>query len=87
VVGCWVYTFGTTRKFVYTVGQKMVPMFFIFFIFLFFEIFSLAMISNASIKVESPGTQKHSRKGFTALSLFVVKYLLEMSRKVFGTIS
>jgi len=69
-----------------TVGQKMVPMFFIFFIFLFFEIFSLAMISNASIKVESPGTQKHSRKGFTALSLFVVKYLLEMSRKVIDTI-
>ena len=68
-------------------GSKNGTNVFHFFIFLFFEIFSLAMISNASIKVESPGTQKHSRKGFIALSLFVVKYLLEMSRKVFGTIS
>ena len=44
------------------------------------------MISNASTKVKSPGTQKHSRKGFIALSLFVVKYLLEMSRKIIGTV-
>ena len=64
-----------------------VPMFFIFFIFLLFEIFSLAMISNASIKVQSPSTQEHSRTGFIALSFFVVKHLLEMFRKVIGTIS
>ena len=64
----------------------MLPMFFIFFIFLFFEIFSLARISNAPIKVESPGTQQHSRKGVIVLSLFVVEYLLERSGKVLGTI-
>ena len=79
-------TYADARSLRNTVGQKMVPMFFIFFIFLFFEIFSLARISNASIKVESPGTQKHSRKSLIALSLFVVKYLLEMSRKVIDTI-
>jgi hypothetical protein len=37
--------------------------------------------------VQNPATQEHSRTGFIALSLFVVKHLLEMFRKVIGTIS
>jgi len=67
--------------------QKWYQYFFIFIILLFFVIIYLDRISNASIKVESPESWEYNKKGFIFLFSLFVKFSLEISRTVIGTIS
>ena len=59
----------------------------IFWPTVFFVIIYLDRISNASIKVGSPESWEYNKKGFIFLFSLFVKFSLEISRTVIGTIS